>query len=603
MLTVLAVVLCRVRRRRRGHNAFTQEGNFSNWQLVNPSAAHQPLEDVAEEGEDSAFLADGHGMRERAIGPVLSRQRSNRSSGQIQVAEPTALSRNTSNRSGAGSGIPESDSSSLDSAAQREDLTRFNASASTVAAASLFFNPTRNNEQGSGLRRSDEEPVQETETAPTVAAQKSYTALPPGARRPQIPSRSPARLPIDPQHNLPTSPGDEDAEEQFRPPRLLDPDRVLQLQNRQPSGSSWIYPDSAPSENDERVTLLTAQRVNVGSVAHPVFASPPENIKGLEDLKVASDAVLDDHIPPGTPSSSKSWVGMGGLTEFAKGLGRLSWFRRMEEIAGPSGTRRSSPSSIRQESVTKPRSRSGSKPGSRPGSRPTSGVSFTGLASGNRRYSALLHPTFTRPRSDASFHGIEAELGIRPPGIRISGTGTGSGGSGSGKSGGTVYHSASSRPQTPLHPAYHEGELLYVQPTPYTHPPELDLGERDNTIRSVDVLDLPVPERTLPFAGPLRPEPTPRPDTASSRGTRLTFPPGLVAVPGWDHDSPSSRREGRDLLEDDPPQAGGEWSSLRSNRSSREAGDGDNLLAEGTRGLMTRHNTGEVSVCLAILGK
>jgi len=604
LLVALAIVLCRVRRRRRRqqeHFPITQEFHFSNWQLVNPSTAHQPLERATEEGEGSAFLTDEQAMQERAVGPILTREWSDSSSQHPQVGEPTALSREISSGSSSESGAAKSDSSTLDSASKREVLTRLNASASTVAAGSLFFNPARGNDEASGVRRSDEDPVQETETSLIAAnvpsSSENRVVRPPGTGPPHVPSRSPDRPHIDPNSNPPMSPEDDDAEEEFRPPRLLDPDRVFQLQN-QPSGGSrgsWVYPDSPPSENDERATLLTAQRIDVGSVAHPVLASPPSEKKSLEDFTNTLDVEPDNHVVE-TPPSPRSWVGMGGLTGFARGLGRLSWFRRMEEVVGSSGTRRSS-SPLGNRG-------SGSKPTSRPGSRPTSGVGFTGPTSGNRRYSGLLHPTFTpRPRSDASFRGIEAELGMRPPGIRFSGTGSGSGGSGSGKSGRTAYHSASSRPQTPMYTSgvheLYEGELLHPLPTPVTLPPELDLGEGDSTIRSVDVLDLPVPERALPFTDPLRPEPALRPDTASSRGTGLVFPPGLVTVPQWDrgsHSSSSNRREERDLLEDDPPQAGGEWSSLRSKHSSSDVEEDGNRVAERRGGPMTRHSTGEQAV-------
>ena len=481
-------------------------------------------------------------MQERTVKPIVSRELSKSSSRNIAVGGPTALSRNVSRSSGSGSGATQKDASSLDSAARREAITHFNASASTVATGSLFFDPARDMDQDGGERRSEEEePIQA-----------------------------------------------------LRPPRLIDPDGLGRFQNsRSSNGSkdSRYYPESLPSEADELATLLTAERVNVGSLAHPALASPPSGkSKGIDDSTSAQNVEPDDAVVGAAPSPS-SWVGMGGLTGFAKGLGRLSWFRRMEEVAGPSNTRRSSHSSSNRGA------------GSKPGSRPASAVSFSAIAAGTRRYSGLLSPRFASKRqSEGSFSGIEAELGIRPPGIRVSGTGSGSGGSGSGKSGGTIYHSASSRPQTPLystsnHP-HHEGEFLQAQITPVTLPPDVDLGEGDSTIRSVDVLDLPAPERALPLTQPLRnPEPAFRPDTASSRGTGMAFPPGLVAVPQWDrgsHSSSSNRREERDLLEDDPPQAGGEWSSLHSKRSMSDVGDDGDLVANRRRPV-TRLSIGEVS--------
>ncbi|KAF8512480.1 hypothetical protein JB92DRAFT_271707 [Gautieria morchelliformis] len=613
-MVALVVVLCLIRRRRRENRA-TPGGrvNFSNWQLVNPSATQQPIETAAEDGEAASFITGGpSSMAQNSRGPTLSHAGSNWSQ---QVGEPRALARSTS---GSGSWAAKTDTSTLDSTAKREALTHLNASGSSVAAGSLFFNPLREDGRGNGVRRSDEELVEGEGTSLTAGAvassSKTYSARPPGAGPPHILTHP---LPTDPQYNLvyPTSPDDDEPEEQFRPPRPLDPDRVLHLQNAQPSsgsGASWVYPDSPPSETDERAALLTARRVNVRSASDPVLpSSPSEKGKNLEDWTISLSGDLHDHMA-GTHTSPGTWSNsMGGLTGFAGRLSRLSWFRRMEAHIGRGSTRHSSPNSshrgskpVSSKSGSKPEggqsSKSGIKPEGKPGSRPASGVSFTRPGSG----SWLLSPTFApRPLSDVSSRGIDAELGMRPPSILVSGTGSGSGGSGSGKSGGTVYHSISSRPQTPML-AHHERELLPALPTLITLPPDLDLGDGGDTVRSVDMLDLPVPERALPFSEPVLPELALRSDTASSRATGLAIPPGLVAVPQWDrrsHTSSSNRREERDILEEEPPQAGGEWSSMRSKGSTSDAGDGAVPGTGRALGPMTRNSMGEVSQAVRVI--
>lgn len=555
-------------------------------------------------------------MRERRAGPTVFPAWPTSPPEPSQVDKPTTMAAVRTITTSLGS-ASKADSSTLDSAEKREDLARFNASGS----GSLFFNPGR---EGGRMRRSDATEEDAALAAGVATAFGSTTnghsVQPSGAGPTHVPARSSARptrasTPTSPtalylRRSSPSSPRDgerlyrndvhrfgairaresqEDAEEELLPPRRIDPDRVSRSDNNRGSRGSLVYPDSPQSETDERATLLTARRVNIGPASQPVLASsPPERRKSLEGwVTPPHEGDAPTTKPPPSPGS---WsVGLGGLTGLARGLGRLSWFRRMDNEPGPSGTHHSSPSPSHRGR----------------GSRPASGVSFALPAS--RPHSGLFHPPFaSRPSSGVSYRLVDTELGIRPPGIRDTGTASGSGGSGSGKSGGTAYHSVSSLPRTSFYVsgsehAYPEGEPAHTTPTTPALPPDFDLGD---TIRSVDVLDLPVPERALPFSAPVLPEPSSsrsrRPDTGSSRGTGLPFPPGLVTVQKWDkssHSGSSNRGGTRDMLEDEPPQAGGEWSSLRSKGSASDLGHVGSEDIGGRRGLMTSSSTREVSDC------
>ncbi|KAF8589884.1 hypothetical protein K439DRAFT_276728 [Ramaria rubella] len=616
LLAVLLLVLCRVRRRQQRARALNPSRSFSGWQLVDPANVDQ-AEAAAEEGEATAFLPEEDAMQERDLGHAVSRPwpKPPLLPQQPPTGEPSALASGQAvSRNSASSAGTTKTESSFGTVARREELMRSNASVSTVAASSLFFNAGQ--ADNGGVVKSGDAALEEPALAMGAAAvmtsnPKDSTTRPLGAGPPRPPLRLPDRPnpSIDAYYNVASSP-DGDPEEPFLSPRRLDPDyvgRVSQAsQGSNGSRGSGLHPETPLSEMDERATLLTARRVNVGSVAHPVIASSrPQVIFDAYEAdhsdhdveKPPSDSEKpfssSDEMAPLTPQTGSGAISMGGLTGFARGLGRLSWFQRMENVvAGPSGTRHSSPNR--------------SSPGSR--SRPASGVSSTNAFPGGLRPS---HGS--RPHSGVSFAGIVTELGMRSP--RVEGAGSGSGksggsGSGSGKSGGTVYHSASSRPRTPFQgsgPQHgHETQLIAPIPTMPPLPPDLDvdIAQGGETIRPVDVLDLPVPERSLPFSSPTLPEPVRRSETASSRASMLQFPLGLISVSQWDKSSSSaSHGESKDALEEEPPTAGGDWNSLRSRAS---AGDVRNDANEGAGrgGLVTRDGSGQAStISLAVLSR
>ncbi|KAF8523367.1 hypothetical protein BU17DRAFT_86112 [Hysterangium stoloniferum] len=576
LLAALAVVLFRICRRKRNGGSLSQ--SFSSWEIIRQAGGSGG--DV-EAGEAEVLLPEERVMRHRSGSTPVYAVPWTRppvpasvpdSSSSYSVTRGSVI-RTPVTGSGTGSGTgsrPDSAAPADDSSSSPRGRFGENMSMSTVAASSLFFNPARAPPDNSGstaevsvMRGSDEDPVMnlgEGGFAAAVASavtsspprDRDYTVRPVNMPPPVVPPRSPQR-PIGAFSNEPVSPSSEDDPiERFLPPRLLDPNRLPRVLQNHPSGDSWPYPESPPSETDERATLLTARRVNVGA---PAFVSPIKRTKDLEGW----DSPPEDPIHLAPPSARGStWTdSVVGLAGLARGLGRFSWFKRVEDEAGPSGTRRSSPS----------RRRSAASGGSKPGS--AGGLSFRPAS---RPHSALFHQGFSRPQSGLSFLGFEGDLGLRSPGLRVS-SASASGKTGSGNSGSTVYHSVGSRPQSAgyLPTPVEEGEAVegVVQ-----LPPDLDLGETEDTIRTIDVLDMPIPERTLPFSAPLLPDATRR--STSSQNSNLRFPPGLVTVSQWDRASRTtpSRQEERDVLEDLPPRAGGEWSSLRSKKSEEETQEG-----------------------------
>jgi len=541
----------------------------------------------AEEGD--AFLADSN-MRERGglMGLLAHPWRRSQPARAIQ---PTSTTTGTVSTGGTGgtsgtggtggsgenggtgnlsSGTNASSSDPIEAAAL------YNGSGSTVAASSLFFNPARADETGV-LRRSTEDPAP-TQDEPIMTLRNvprgsgSNLDIPnphdTESQRSSVPLPLPAgaavpwwESPLRPQRSverpggLTHMPSLSDPALAFIPPGTS-PERQAEIaRNRSKATAraraSYISSSNVSVDLEERAALLTAQRVNAGTPRRAIISNVGSGEKSVDDEEKYEET---DEASSSPAPTSRFGSGIVGIT---KGLGRFSWFRRMEAVAGvagPSGTRRSTASSNRRSAGN------GSRPGSgafnfRPATRPSS---------------ALLHPGFgSRPASGYSFLGIDPELGMRPPGMRMSAASAASGNASSAKSGQTIYHDARETPQDSLRSD--ESRLVDAPEMP-------DVDIADQTIRTVDVLDLPAPETTLPLVQPLIPDSPSggsRTSSMASRGTALRFPPGLVNVQSWDGGSRSTgSNQLSETYEDAPPRAGGEWNRMRIQQVVAEGGDG-----------------------------
>ncbi|GJJ08731.1 hypothetical protein Clacol_002950 [Clathrus columnatus] len=514
LLLCLLAVFLRVRRRRalRSINRFSD----SDWQIVGSPDVNQDAAGETDEAE--VLLPEERVMRQRASlssTPALTPW--------MRTAyEPVA--------SAAVDSVPRNSQNSARSAgAETWSTSQPTGSRSTIAPSSLFFNPAKSRAEGA---KQTEEKTTTSRDGSSLTGEPSsspsdgdrnYAVLPAGASPPLFPPRSYRN------YQVPALDDDE-----FVPPAALftSPPRS---RSRHHSTDSLPYPESPPSETDERATLLTAQRVDLGPQVTATSISPQARSRSLS--------------PEERPESFGLGTSLAGLTRLT-GLNRFSWFRRMENR--PTGYRHSSPPLSPTDDLH--RTSSFNRLSFHPGSRPHSGILYPGYIS--------------RPMSDISYSGLaDNELGLRPPTMHIS-TGGSSGsysrsGNGSG-SGRTTYHSALSRPGSfypppvpQLRSPLGEGVLIDVRDTF----PGLDIAQ--DTIRPIDVLDMPVPEPTLPLQAALSPDNVV--SRSSSRGSPH-FPPGLVAVPRWN--SATTSNPDVDVLDQAPPRSPGEWSSMKSKQAS-----------------------------------
>lgn len=295
----------------------------------------------------------------------------------------------------------------------------------------------------------------------------------------------------------------------------------------------------------ESVELLTARRVRVGELGQSETSAQPQPA----DVEAQSSSVL-------------------GLDRLA-GLGRLSWFRRMS-LTGTSPSTRSS--SRMNDSAADPYTRTPPRSGSRLGSHSRPGS----WARVSRHEAAGLGPdggTNRRSRLEMGY------LAADRPVSTLSAT--------SATSGSTVYHSAQSRPATPMGETPTLETPPPVPPLPSGHqqglsdvseessrlmagdmyenvprdPPSYEETELSHDMASerepseLDVLDMPVPRPASPF---------------SAVSPRLSGSAALLALPNpavWRDSHASSRSSAGiqiDILEETPPPARSGWRELAS---------------------------------------
>lgn len=293
----------------------------------------------------------------------------------------------------------------------------------------------------------------------------------------------------------------------------------------------------------ESVELLTARRVRVGELGQSGSSTQPHP----GDVEAQSD------LPP------SSVLGLDRLAN----LGRLSWFRRMS-LTGSSATR--SPSRMDANAATDPYTRTPPRSGSRLGSHSRPGS----WARVSRHEAAGLGPDGSATRRSRLEMGY---LSTDRPVSTLSAT------SATSVSGSTVYHSAQSRPGTPmgetpvaetpppvpLIPSGHQQELSDVteeasrlmdisNDPPAYEETELshDIGS-DNEPSELDVLDMPIPRPASPFSAV-----SPR---LGGSGVLLALPNPAV----WRDSHASSRSSAGiqiDVLEETPPSARNGWREL-----------------------------------------